>query len=205
MSSPGTDSQTLKDKPRLRLVIAEDEAIIRLDLKETLEAEGYEVVGEAGDGAEAIRLVQDLKPDAAVLDIKMPGVDGVEAARQIIAGKHAAVVMLTAFSQRDLIEQARDAGALAYVVKPFHRNELVPAIELAIARFREMNALATEAESLADQLQTRKVVDRAKGQLMDKHKLSEQEAFRFLQTHAMSTRTSMKLVASQVIDGALQP
>lgn len=190
---------------KLRLVIAEDEAIIRLDLKETLEAEGYDVVGEAADGAEAIRLVADLKPDAAILDIKMPGTDGMEAARAIIGAKQAAVVILTAFSQRDLIEQARDVGALAYVVKPFHRNELVPAIELAIARFREALELANEAESLAEQLATRKVVDRAKGFLMDSCKLSEQDSFRFLQTHAMSSRVSMRSVASQVLNGELRP
>lgn len=190
---------------RARLVIAEDEAIIRLDLRETLEAEGYEVVGEASDGAEAIRLVRELKPDAAILDIKMPGTDGMEAAREIIGAKQAAVVILTAFSQRDLIEQARDAGALAYVVKPFHPNELVPAIELAIARFRELVQLAKEAESLSEQLETRKVVDRAKGQLMDTHHMTEQESFRFLQTQAMSSRLSMRLVATQILDGELQP
>ncbi len=189
----------------LRLVIAEDEAIIRLDLRETLEAEGYEVVGEASDGAEAIRLVSELEPDAAILDIKMPGTDGMEAAREIIGAKQAAVVILTAFSQRDLIEQARDVGALAYVVKPFHRNELVPAIELAIARFRELAAASAEAESLAEQLEVRKVVDRAKGILMDQCSMTEQDSFRFLQTKAMSSRLSMMQIASQVLDGDLRP
>lgn len=205
MNSPKISGSNLAAPKRPRLVIAEDEAIIRLDLKETLHDEGYDVVGEAGDGAEAIRLATELKPDAVILDIKMPGVDGVEAARQIIAAKLAAVVMLTAFSQRDLIEQARDAGAHAYVVKPFHRKELVPAIELAIARFNEMTVLAAEAESLADQLETRKVIDRAKGKLMDGGSMTEQDAFRFLQTNAMSSRTSMKLVATRVLEGELHP
>ncbi len=189
----------------MRLVIAEDEAIIRLDLKETLEAEGYEVVGEAADGAEAIRLVRELEPDAAILDIKMPGVDGMEAAREIIGARQAAVVILTAFSQRDLIDQARDVGALAYVVKPFHRNDLVPAIELAVARFQEMAKLATEAEELSEQLESRKIIDRAKGVLMDSHGMTEQESFRFLQTHAMSTRLSMRQIATQLLDGEIRP
>lgn len=198
-------SPTDADPTKLRLVIAEDEAIIRLDLKETLEAEGYDVVGEAADGAEAIRLVAELKPDAAILDIKMPGTDGIEAAREIVGARQAAVVILTAFSQRDLIEQARDVGALAYVVKPFHRNELVPAIELAIARFRELAELAAEAESLAEQLEVRKIVDRAKGKLMDAYSMAEQDSFRFMQTYAMSNRVSMRAVATQILNGELHP
>jgi response regulator NasT len=188
-----------------RVVIAEDEAIIRLDLQEILEAEGYEVVGLAADGDEAVTLVRDLGPDVAILDIKMPGTDGLTAARQIIGERLAAVVVLTAFSQRDLIEQARDAGVLAYVVKPFQRSDLVPAIELAIARFRDLRALSDQAAGLADQLETRKVLDRAKGRLMDHHGLSEQEAFRFLQTTAMTRRTSMRAVADEVLDGSLAP
>ncbi len=188
-----------------RLVIAEDEALIRLDLKETLVDEGYDVVGEAADGAEAIRLVRELTPDVAILDIKMPGTDGLVAAREIIADQLSAVVILTAFSQRDLIEQARDVGALAYVVKPFHRNELVPAIELAMARFREVVALSAENESLNDQLESRKLVDRAKGRLIDEHGLSENDAFRFIQTTAMTSRTAMRDVAARVIDGSLAP
>lgn len=188
-----------------RLVIAEDEALIRLDLKETLIDEGYDVVGEAGDGAEAIRLVRELEPDVAILDIKMPGTDGLAAAREIVGDQLAAVVILTAFSQRDLIEQARDVGALAYVVKPFHRNELVPAIELAIARFRETRALTEQTASLTQQLETRKVVDRAKGRLIDEHGMSEHDAFRFIQTSAMATRSSMRDVADQVVSGDLQP
>lgn len=189
----------------VRLVLAEDEAIIRLDLKESLEEEGYEIVGEAGDGSEAIDLVRDLRPDVAILDIKMPGTDGLTAAKVIIEERLAAVVILTAFSQRDLIEQARDAGALAYVVKPFHRNELVPAIELARARFRELVALSEQAESLEEQLRSRKLVDRAKGQLMDKHGMTEAEAFTFVQRTAMGKRTTMKDVAQQVLDGTLLP
>ena len=191
--------------PRTRIVIAEDEALIRLDLKETLAEEGYDVVGEAGDGAEAITLVEKLRPDVAILDIKMPGTDGLTAARSIIDQRLAAVVILTAFSQRDLIEQARDAGALAYVVKPFHRNELVPAIELARARFGELSEATDRVESLEQQLETRKLVDRAKGLLMDNHGLTEQEAFRFVQKSAMGNRSTMRDVAERVIDGSLAP
>jgi AmiR/NasT family two-component response regulator len=189
----------------IRVVIAEDEAIIRLDLKETLEEEGYEVVGETGRGDEAVELVTRLKPDVAILDIKMPGVDGLEAARQITSGRHAAVLILTAFSQRDLIEQARDAGALAYLVKPFQRTELIPALEVALVRFQEIKALHDQAESLVDQLETRKLVDRAKGRLMDDHGLSEAEAFKFLQKTAMDQRRTLKVVATDVINGVLKP
>lgn len=188
-----------------RLVLAEDEALIRLDLRETLEEDGYEVVGEAADGAEAIALVREHKPDVAILDIKMPGTDGLTAAQVIIEERLAAVVILTAFSQRELIEQARDAGALAYVVKPFHRNELVPAIELAKARFTELVALAEQADSLEEQLASRKVVDRAKGRLMDEHGMTEADAFRFVQSTAMGRRTTMKAVGEAILDGELTP
>lgn len=197
---------------RFRVVIAEDEPLIRLDLRESLIEEGYEVVGEAGDGAEALRLVRELEPDVAILDIKMPGVDGLTAARDIVGERLAAVVILTAFSQRELVEQARDAGALNYLVKPFHRKDLVPALELAVARFREIVALSDQAqvlseqaEKLSEQLESRKVVDRAKGRLMDSEGLSEQEAFRFIQQTAMTSRTSMKDVATRVIEGTLKP
>jgi response regulator NasT len=189
----------------IRVVIAEDEAIIRLDLKETLEEEGYEVVGETGRGDEAVELVKQHHPDLAILDVKMPGLDGLEAASAITAEKDAAVLILTAFSQRDLIEKARDAGALAYLVKPFQKNELIPAVEVALGRFQEMKALADENLSLADQLETRKLVDRAKGKLMDLHEMSESDAFRFLQKTAMDTRSTLKAVAQDVIDGNLKP
>jgi response regulator NasT len=189
----------------VRVVIAEDEAIIRLDLKETLEEEGYEVVGETGRGDEAVALVKEHDPDLAILDIKMPGLDGLAAAREIAGERRAAVLILTAFSQRDLIEQARDAGALAYLVKPFQKSELIPAIEVALGRFGETQALEREVQSLEDQLQTRKVVDRAKGMLMDQHKLSENDAFSFIQKTAMRQRQTMKKVAEQIIAGEITP
>ena len=188
-----------------RVVIAEDEAIIRLDLKETLEEEGYSVVGETGRGDEAVELVRQLAPDLVILDIKMPGMDGLEAARAITAERGAAVLILTAFSQRDLIEEARDAGALAYLVKPFQKSELIPAVEVALGRFQEMRALAEENSSLAEQLETRKLVDRAKGILMDRHGLTEADAFRFIQKTAMDTRATLKSVAQGVVDGELKP
>ena len=189
----------------VRVIIAEDEAIIRLDLKEILQEEGYEVVGETGRGDEAVELVKQLEPDVAILDIKMPGLDGLAAAREISGEHRAAVVILTAFSQRDLIEEARDAGALAYLVKPFQKSELIPAVEVALGRFAEMKALADENSSLAEQLATRKLVDRAKGILMDKHGMAEADAFRFVQKTAMDSRRSLAEVAQSVIDGELTP
>ncbi len=188
-----------------RVVIAEDEAIIRLDLKETLEEEGYEVVGETGRGDEAVQLVRTLRPDVAILDIKMPGLDGLSAAREIAGERGAAVLILTAFSQRDLIERARDAGALAYLVKPFQKSDLFPAIEVALGRFNELKELHEQATSLEDQLETRKVVDRAKGQLMDEQGMSESEAFSFIQKTAMKERATMRTIAQQVLDGDLKP
>ncbi len=189
----------------VRVVIAEDEAIVRLDLKETLEEEGYEVVGESGRGDEAVRLVRELNPDLAILDIKMPGLDGLSAAREITAEQRAAVLILTAFSQRDLIEKARDAGVLAYLVKPFQRSELIPAIEVALGRFNEMRALRAEVDGLEEQLETRRVLDRAKGILMDEHAMKEGDAFSFIQRTAMQRRLRMKTVAEQIIAGELRP
>ncbi len=193
-------------------MIAEDEAIVRLDLRETLEEEGFEVVGETGRGDEAVELVRQLQPDLVVLDIKMPGLDGLAAARQIQQGPRTAVLVLTAFSQRDLVEQARDAGVLAYLVKPFQKEELLPAIEVALGRFAELQALEAENASLADdkqgleeQLETRRWVDRAKGRLMDDQALSESEAFTFIRDSAMRRRTTMRAIAREVVEGGLAP
>ena len=191
--------------PPRRVVIAEDEAIIRLDLREVLEEEGYEVVGETGRGDEAVDLVRDLRPDLAILDIKMPGRDGLAAASDIAAERLAAVLILTAFSQRDLIDRARDAGALAYLVKPFQKSDLVPAIEIALGRFAELAALELEVGDLQGRLEARKVVDRAKGRLMDEHGMTEQQSWRFIQQHAMANRLRVGDVARQVVDGELTP
>ena len=189
----------------VRIVIAEDEAIIRLDLRETLEDEGYEVVADCGRGDVAIELVRELRPDVVILDIKMPGLDGLSAAREIAGERRAAVLILTAFSQRDLIERARDAGALAYLVKPFQKADLFPAIEVALGRFQELKALHDQATSLEEQLETRKTVDRAKGQLMDQAGLTEAAAFSFIQKTAMADRQTMKAVAERVLAGDLSP
>lgn len=193
------------DRPRPRVVLAEDEAIIRLDLREILEGQGYEVVGEAGRGDEAIDLVRELSPDLAILDVKMPGLDGLSAARIIAGERLAAVLVLTAFSQRELVEEARDAGALAYLVKPFQEKDLVPAIEVALARHAEMVALERSVGDLESALAARKTVDRAKGRLMDEHGLDEQSAWRFIQTTAMNSRSSIGAVAQRVLDGELVP
>jgi response regulator NasT len=194
------------------VVIAEDEAIVRLDLRELLAEEGYEVVGETGRGDEAVELVRSHRPDLVILDIKMPGMDGLSAAHAINAERRTAVLILTAFSQRDLIEQARDAGALAYLVKPFQKEELLPALEVALARFNEMVALEAENASLTDdkrgleeQLETRRFVDRAKGILMDDHAMRESEAFSFIQQSAMNRRTTMREIAKGIIDGTVVP
>lgn len=188
-----------------RVVIAEDEAIIRLDLREMLEDEGYEVVAETGRGDEAVDLVAKHSPDLCIFDIKMPGMDGLTAARQVSTDRRAAVVILTAFSQRHLIEQARDAGVLSYLVKPFQREELVSAIEVAMGRFEEMRQLDETVRELQDQLEARKAVDRAKGLLMDEHGMTEQDAFGFIQQTAMSERSTMLDVAKSVIGGLLEP
>lgn len=189
----------------LRVVIAEDEAIIRMDLRETLEEEGYAVVGETGRGDTVVDLIRETSPDLAILDIKMPGADGLEAARTINAERLCGVLMLTAFSQREVVEEARDAGALAFLVKPFQKSDLIPAIEVAMGRFRELQALAGEVDSLGDQLESRKVTDRAKGMLMDDFSLSEADAFAFIQKTAMSERTRMRDVADRILDGSLRP
>ena len=189
----------------VRVVIAEDEAIIRLDLKEILEEEGYEVVGETGRGDEAVTLVREQNPDLAILDIRMPGMDGLSAAREITAERAAAVLILTAYSQRNLIEEARDAGALAYLVKPVQRSELIPAIEVALGRHNEMRALESEVNSLEDQLETRRLVDRAKGILMDEYGMKEAEGFSFIQKHAMQGRVTMRVMAQRIIDGEVRP
>ncbi len=189
----------------VRVVIAEDEAIVRLDLKEIMEEEGYEVVGETGRGDEAVELVRTERPDLAILDIKMPGADGLAAAREISAERLSAVLILTAFSQRDLIEQARNAGALAYLVKPFQKSELLPAIEMAIGRFAEMKALDEQVKTLEESLEVRKAVDRAKGILMDELGWKENESFTWIRSQAMNERIRMVDVANQIIDGSRRP
>lgn len=186
-------------------MIAEDEAIVRLDLREIMQEEGYEVVGETGRGDEAVDLVRSQRPDLAILDIKMPGKDGLTAAREISAERLCAVLILTAFSQRDLIEQARNAGALAYLVKPFQKSELLPAIEMALGRFAEMKALDEQVKTLEESLEVRKAVDRAKGILMDELGWKENDAFTWIRSHAMHERLRMLDVANEVIAGDLRP
>jgi len=186
--------------PTRRVLVAEDEALIRLDLVEMLREEGYDVVGEAGDGEQAVKLATELRPDLVILDVKMPKRDGIEAASDIAGKRIAPVVILTAFSQRELVERARDAGAMAYLVKPFAKRDLVPAVELAISRFTELQALENEVAGLTERLATRKVVERAKGLLMAKQGLSEPDAFRWIQRTAMDRRTTMKAVAEVVVE-----
>lgn len=189
----------------IRVVIAEDEAIIRLDLRETLEEEGYDVVADCGRGDTAVELVRQHRPDLAILDIKMPGMDGIEAARLINEDRLCAVLVLTAFSQREVVEQVRDAGALAYLVKPFQKSDLIPAIEVAIGRYRELQALSGEVDALGEQLEARKTIDRAKGVLIDRHGMGEQDAFAFIQRTAMSERSRMRDVAERILAGELTP
>ena len=181
-------------------MIAEDEALIRMDLAEMLAEEGYDVVGEAGDGERAVELVESLRPDLVILDVKMPKLDGIAAAERIARQRIAPVVMLTAFSQRDLVERARDAGAMAYLVKPFVQADLVPAIEMARSRFAELAALEAEVLDLTDRLETRKAVDRAKSVLQGELSLSEPDAFRWIQKTAMDLRLSMREVAEGVVE-----
>ncbi|GAA2001898.1 ANTAR domain-containing response regulator [Nocardioides kribbensis] len=181
------------------VVIAEDEVLIRMDLAEMLTEEGWSVVGQAGDGAKAIELAEQLRPDLVILDVKMPVLDGIAAAESIAGQRLAPVVILTAFSQRELVERARDAGAMAYLVKPFTQSDLVPAIEMAVSRFAEVLQLETEVADLTDRLETRKAVDRAKGILQEQLKVSEPEAFRWIQKTAMDLRLSMRQVAEGVV------
>jgi len=183
----------------ITVVIAEDEAIIRLDLKESLEAEGYAVIGETGRGDEAIDLVRTLQPDLAILDIKMPGMNGIDVAKVISDEGLSAVILLTAFSQQDLIQEASNAGVLAYLVKPFQRSDLVPSIELALGRFKEISGLKQEAIMLRESLEARKLIDRAKGLLIDKYGLKESDAYRYLQKKAMEDRTTIKAVAEDIL------
>ncbi|HLV02983.1 MAG TPA: response regulator [Actinomycetaceae bacterium] len=183
-----------------RVVVAEDETLIRLDIVETLKEAGYDVVGEAPDGETAVRLVGELEPDVVVMDVKMPGMDGLTAAEKIMEDRTCAVVMLTAFSQTELVERARDAGAMAYVVKPFTTADLLPALEIAISRFQEISSLESEIADLNERFETRKRVDRAKGLLMTKMGLTEPEAFRWIQKTSMDRRLTMREVADAVID-----
>lgn len=193
--------QTVAEENPKRVLIAEDEALIRLDLREMLQEEGFAVVGEAADGEQAVEMAVELNPDLVICDVKMPKMDGITAAAQIADKRIAPVVILTAFSQRDLIERARDAGAMAYLVKPFQKRDLLPAIEMATSRFAEIKALESEVTDLRERLEARKLIERAKGVLMTEHRMTEPEAFRWIQRAAMDNRTSMKAVAELVLSG----
>jgi two-component system, response regulator PdtaR len=195
-----TEEATVGPVVQRSVLVAEDEALIRLDLVEMLREEGYAVAGEAADGEEAVKLATELRPDLVILDVKMPKLDGIDAASTIAGKRIAPVVILTAFSQRDLVERARDAGAMAYLVKPFAKHDLVPAIELAVSRFSELQALEDEVKGLNERLETRKVIERAKGLLMTNQGLTEPEAFRWIQRTAMDRRTTMKAVAEAVVE-----
>ena len=186
------------------VVIAEDEALIRLDLREMLEEEGYVVAGEAGDGETAVQLAEQLKPDLVIMDVKMPGLDGISAAEQITGKQLAPVIILTAFSQRDLVQRASEAGAMAYLIKPFTKADLVPAIEVAVSRFAEIAALNSEAANLRERLEVRKLLDRAKGQLQDSKGMTEAQAFRWIQKTSMDRRQTMRSVAEEVVAEAAQ-
>jgi response regulator NasT len=195
-----TDTPASTSARRRRVVIAEDEALIRMDLAEMLGEEGYDVVASVDDGEQAIARTEELRPDLVILDVKMPRLDGIAAAQRIASARIAPVVMLTAFSQRDLVESARDAGAMAYLVKPFGKSDLVPAIEMAVSRFAELQQLEAEVADLGERLETRKVVDRAKRVLQEKLGLSEPDAFRWIQKTAMDLRLSMREVADGVVE-----
>ena len=189
-----------KNQPERRVLVVEDEALIRLDIAETLNEAGFDVVGEAADGEEAVNLALDLEPEVIVMDIKMPKLDGISAAEKIMKEVPAAIVMLTAFSDKELVERARDAGTMAYLVKPFEPKDLLPAVEVALSRHQEMLALEDSIADLQDRFDTRKQVDRAKGLLMDKMDLTEPEAFRWIQKTSMDRRLSMREVADAVIE-----
>lgn len=188
-----------------RVVLAEDEALIRLDLKEMLEEEGYQVVGEAGDGETAVALAEQHRPDLVILDVQMPVLDGIAAAERIASARLAPVVILTAFSQRDLVERARQAGAMAYLVKPFQKKDLLPTIEMATSRFAEIVSLEAEVSDLQDRLEARKLIERAKGVLQSEHGMTEPAAFRWIQKRAMDERRSMRALAEQVLSGESLP
>lgn len=196
-SALGEDTDS--ERPR-RVVVAEDETLIRLDIVETLCEAGIDVVGEAGDGAAAIDLVKKIRPDVVVMDVKMPVIDGITAAEKIVSERLCGVIMLTAFSQKELVERAREAGAMAYLVKPYTPADLIPAVEIAISRWRELTALEEEVENLTEQFETRKRVERAKGLLIERMGLSEPDAFRWIQKTSMNRRLTMREVADAVID-----
>jgi response regulator NasT len=204
ISAYPTDSLGCVSDPR-RVVVAEDEGLIRLDLVEMLREEGYDVVGEASDGQQAVDLAEKHRPDLVILDVKMPVLDGISAAEQIADARIAPVVILTAFSQRELVERARDAGAMAYLVKPFTKADLLPAIEIAVSRYAEIHALESEVDDLTDRLEARKLVERAKGVLQSERGMSEPEAFRWIQKTSMDRRLSMRAVAESVLSGDDQP
>ena len=193
------------EPPVRRVLIAEDEALIRLDLREMLEEEGYDVCGEAGDGRTAVTMAEELRPELVILDVKRPVLDGIAAAEEIALKRIAPVIILTAFSQRELVEKAREAGAMAYLVKPFQKKDLLPTIEMALSRYRELVGLEAEVGDLQGRLEARKVVDRAKGILMTDHGMSEPDAFRWVQRTAMDQRLTMRDVAERVVAGTLRP
>ena len=199
-AAPEEDELTQRPDRPIRVLIAEDEALIRLDLKEMLMEEGFDVVAEVSDGATAVRLARELRPDLAILDLKMPVMDGIQAAEQITRERLSAVLILTAFSQRDLIEKARRAGAMAYLVKPFQKHDLLPAIEIAAGRFKDLQGLESQVGNLTDRLEARKAVERAKGLLQEHEGMAEPAAFRWLQRTAMERRLTMKAVAEQVLE-----
>ncbi len=201
---PGFGYALHVSKSPFNVVIAEDEALIRLDLREMLEEEGYVVAGEAGDGETAVKLAEELRPDLVIMDVKMPGLDGISAAERITVNQLAPVIILTAFSQRDLVQRASEAGAMAYLIKPFTKADLVPAIEVAVSRFAEIAALNAEAASLRERLEVRKLLDRAKGVLQDSQGMTEAQAFRWIQKTSMDRRLTMRAVAEEVLAEAQQ-